>query len=329
MATSLPVQSPLHIRSSMVSQVVQDGPVMPETSALLAKLITAFHILHRKGVLDEYGQVSVRNPLDKSTFFTSSKPANLISSMRDLDQWNVADGSPIEQPEAGIQPNSKVSPFSEHWIHSSILACYPDVNSVVHSHSATMVAAGLLKVNNSHESIQPVFHMAGFVGGSVPIFDISRVYETMPDHTQNMLINNKKIGDALAASLSGNTRSMEFEFADSDDAQSTTKTLPDLPQLPDVPIILQRGHGFVTWATSLEDAVYKAVYAQKNTEIQMMAQNYLARGSVPASELVCLSRREAKDSANTINAGMPRAWPSWAADVKRCGLYVNKLAAFL
>jgi ribulose-5-phosphate 4-epimerase/fuculose-1-phosphate aldolase len=302
---------------------------MPETGALLAQLITAFHILHRKGVLDESGHVSIRNPLDKSTFFTSSKPANLISSIRDLDQWNVADGSPMEQPVAGIQPNSKVSPFSEHWIHSSILARYPDVNSVVHSHSATMVAAGLLKVNNPNESIQPAFHMAGFVGGGVPVFDMSRVYETMPDHTQNLLINNKQIGDALAASLSGNMSSMKFEFADSDETHPTTKTLPDLPQLPDVPIILQRGHGFVTWATSLEDAVYRAVYAQKNTEIQMMAQNYLVRGSVPATELAYLSRREAEDSANTINAGMPKAWPSWAADVKRCGLYVNKLAAFL
>lgn len=302
-------------------------PLDAETGALLAQLITAFHILHRKGILDEYGHVSIRNPLDKSTFFTSSKPANLISSIRELDQWNV-DGSPVEEPLPGIQKITRVSPFSEHWIHSSILTRYPDVNSVVHSHSATMVAAGLVKVANPKDSIQPTFHMAGFLGTGVPVFDISPVYETMPDHTQNMLINNKRIGDALAASLSGYTTSKSFEFADND-SKSISKTLPDLPQLPDVPLILQRGHGFVTWATNLEDAIYRAVYAQKNTEIQMMAQNYSARASASATELVYLSRREAEDSGNTINAGMPKAWPSWATEVKRCGLYVNKLAAFL
>ena len=312
------------------SVLMQDSQIVPETGAILAQLITAFHILHRQGILDEYGHVSVRNPLDRSTFFTSGKPANLIASIRDLDQWNVADGSPVEEPVPGIQKITKISPFSEHYHHSSILAHYPDVNSVVHSHSSTMVAAGLMKLKSIDDSVQATYHMAGFIGvGGVPVFDIARVYETMPDHTQNMLINNKKLGDALAASLSGSTSNMRFEFSDSDDGETMTKTLPELPHLPDVAVMLQRGHGFVTWATSLEDAVYRAVYAQRNIEIQLKAQNYLACASASSTELVFLSHREAEESANTINAGLPKAWPSWATDVKRCGLYVNKLAAFL
>jgi len=54
-----------------------------------------------------------------------------------------------------------------------------------------------------------------------------------------------------------------------------------------------------------------------------------ASASAGTTELMYLSHREAEESANTINAGMPKAWPSWATDVKRCGLYVNKLAVFL
>lgn len=309
---------------------MQDPPINPETGALLAQLITAFHILHRRGVFDENGHVSIRNPFDKSTFFTSSRPANLISSIKELDQWNVEDGTPVIEPVAGIQRVTKISPFSEHYIHSSILARYPDVNSVVHSHSSTMVAAGLLKLKNLDDSVQATYHMTGFIGvGGVPVFDIARAYESMPDHTQNMLINNKQLGDALAAALSGGTSPMRFELADTEDDSSMTKTLPELPQLPEVTVMLQRGHGFITWATSLEDVVYRAVYAQKNTEVQMMAQNHLACASASATELTYLSHREAKDSSDTINAGMPKAWPSWATDVKRCGLYVNKLAVFL
>ena len=322
-ATSPLTSPPPHMRPSML---MQDPLIMPETGTLLAQLITAFHILHRQGVFDEYGHISVRNPLDKSTFFTSSKPANLISSIRELDQWNVADGSPVEEPVAGIQRVTKISPFSEHWTHSCILDRYPEVNSVVHSHSTTMIAAGLLKLKDMDDAVQATYHMAGFVGiGGLPVFDIARVYESMPDHTQNMLINNRQLGDAFAASLSSNSSTNRFEFADSEDE----KTLPELPMLPEVNVMLQRGHGFVTWATTLEDAVYRAVYAQRNTNVQMMAQNYLACASASATELKYLSHREAEESANTINAGMPTSWPSWATDVKRCGLYVNKLAAFL
>lgn len=305
---------------------LQDAPILPETGTLLAQLITAFHILHRQGVLDEFGHVSIRNPLDKSTFFTSSKPANLIASIRELEQWNVADGSPVEEPVAGIERRTKMSPFSEHWTHSCILDRYPDVNSVVHSHSPTMVAAGLLKIRDMDDSIQATYHMAGFVGiGGLPVFDIARLYESMPDHTQNMLINSKILGDALAEALAGNTGTTRFDPGDIEDE----KTLPELPRLPGVGVMLQRGHGFVTWATSLEDAVYRAVYTEKNTKIQMMAQNYLACASASATELKYLSHREADESANTINAGLPKAWPSWATEVKRCGLYVNKLAPFL
>jgi ribulose-5-phosphate 4-epimerase/fuculose-1-phosphate aldolase len=310
----------------MRSSFVQDAPIMPETGTLLAHLITAFHILHRQGVLDEFGHVSVRNPLDKSTFFTSSKPAILIASIRELQQWNVADGSPVEDPVPGIEITTKISPFSEHWTHSCIFDRYPDVNSVVHSHSPTMVAAGLLNIKDMDDSLQATYHLAGFVGiGGLPIFDIARVYESMPDHTQNMLINNKLLGDALAEALAGNTGTTRFDSTDSEDE----KTLPELPRLPGVSVMLQRGHGFVTWATSLEDAVYRAVYVERNTKIQMMAQNYLACASASATELRYLSHREAEESANTINAGLPKAWPGWATEVKRCGLYVNKLAAFL
>jgi ribulose-5-phosphate 4-epimerase/fuculose-1-phosphate aldolase len=306
---------------------MQDTPITPETGTLLAQLITAFHILHRQGLLDEYGHmVSIRNPLDKSTFFTSSKPPNLIASIRELEQWNVADGSPVEEPVAGIERVTKISPFSEHWTHSCILDRFPDVNSVVHSHSPTMVAAGLLKIKDMDDSVQATYNMAGFVGtGGLPVFDIARVYESMPDHTQNMLINNKLLGDALAEALAGNTGAARFDFTDSEDE----KTLPQLPTLPGVGVMLQRGHGFVTWATNLEDAVYRAVYAEKNTKIQIMAQNFLACASASATELNYLNQREAVESANTMNAGLPKAWPSWATDVKRCGLYVNKLAAFL
>jgi hypothetical protein len=55
----------------------------------LSRLVTAFHVLHQHGVLDEHGYISVCNPHDPSTFFTSNIPAILVASKSDLNQWNV------------------------------------------------------------------------------------------------------------------------------------------------------------------------------------------------------------------------------------------------
>jgi hypothetical protein len=71
----------------------------------LAKLIIAFHILHYKEVLDCYGHVSIRNPLNHNTFFSSSNPANLITAPGDLQMWNVGDGTTTHAADIDIMPD--------------------------------------------------------------------------------------------------------------------------------------------------------------------------------------------------------------------------------
>ena len=63
---------------------------------------------------------------------------------------------------------------------------YPDVNAVVHSHSEDVLPYTVLDSASSENEdgdgkgmrgMQPVYHMAGFMGGEVPNFDIEDVYE--------------------------------------------------------------------------------------------------------------------------------------------------------
>ena len=81
---------------------------MSGTQETFSKLITAFHILHKQGVLDEYGHIALRNPADPWTFFSSAQPANLIASPSDLFHWNVADGSALTNPAGGAQSAARV-----------------------------------------------------------------------------------------------------------------------------------------------------------------------------------------------------------------------------
>src|SRR4051812_23880932 len=92
------------------------GILVYKMEATLSRLITAVHILHHQKILDEQGHISVRNPYDASTFFTSTVPAILVSSKNDIHQWHVGDCSPVATPYSGCQVVEVVPEFSEHYI---------------------------------------------------------------------------------------------------------------------------------------------------------------------------------------------------------------------
>jgi Class II Aldolase and Adducin N-terminal domain len=61
-------------------------------------LITSSHILHKHGIFDAYGHVSVRNPDNSSTFFMPSNMAPaLLKSADDLVEYNMEDASPAQE----------------------------------------------------------------------------------------------------------------------------------------------------------------------------------------------------------------------------------------
>jgi ribulose-5-phosphate 4-epimerase/fuculose-1-phosphate aldolase len=126
---------------------------MLNTTVLLSTLITANHILHYHNVLDAMGHISVRNPNTNNTFYIALQmgPA-VVSSARDIGEYYVEDGSPVEGTEGG---------YAERFIHSEILKRYPDIQSVVHSHAEDVLPYAVL---GGGVELQPVYHMAGFLG---------------------------------------------------------------------------------------------------------------------------------------------------------------------
>lgn len=83
-------------------------------------------------MLDAYGHLSVRHPLDPKKFIMSRYIApGTISSRFDLIEYWVDNAEPVD-------PTSTKG-YSERCIHSEVLKRFPDVHSVIHSHSEALV----------------------------------------------------------------------------------------------------------------------------------------------------------------------------------------------
>ncbi|OQU97925.1 Clas II Aldolase and Adducin domain-containing protein isoform 2 [Cladophialophora immunda] len=158
--------------------------------------------------------------------------------------------------------------------------------------------------------LQPSYLMAGFVGSSAPIFDIARFYENLPQsHPRNLLVNNQYLGDMLAEMFEkSNNNEMVMNGAE--------------VHVPKQKVVFQRGHGYTTWAGSLEDAVWRAIHIRRDADIQTTAMN---QRDATELHVVYLTEEEARDCENTINRASREHWLAWMAEAERSGFYQNDL----
>jgi ribulose-5-phosphate 4-epimerase/fuculose-1-phosphate aldolase len=257
-------------------------------TALLSTLITSNHILHHHSVLDAMGHVSVRNPATNTTFFIALQlgPA-VVSGPADIGEYYIANGSALPGTMGG---------YAERYIHSEILKAYPDVNAVVHSHAEDVLPYTVVDVE-----VQPVYHMAGFLGDQVPNFDIEDIYRE--GDARDILVNNVRLGAALA-SMFGRNESR--------------------PTSPAHTTVLQRGHGFVVAAENVEQVTDFAYYAASNARVQTRA---LMLGGIGGAGVKYLSTQERKNTANMNRWIAFKPWGQWVAEVERSGMYVNELGS--
>lgn len=184
-------------------------------------LVDANHILVDRGILDAFGHVSVRHPRDPEMFLISRNRAPGLVTEDDVQEMSLE----------GVTADDRPS-YLERFLHAEIYRARPDVQSVVHSHSASMIPFTV-----SETPLRAVWHMAGFLGESVPVFEI----RDSVGATSDLLIRNGTLGADLSRALGG------------------------------AAVALMRGHGFVAVGRSLPQAVARAVYADLNARAQSAA----------------------------------------------------------
>jgi len=198
------------------------APGPQDKAGLLADLITANHILQDQGIVDGYGHVSVRNPASPNHFYISRWLAPDLVTESDIVELDL-DCVPVNGDTRKL--------YSERWIHSEIYRARPDVKSIVHTHAPTVVLMGVVG-----ETLLPIYHMGGFIGTGLPVFDIRKSFGMT-----NMLINDAAKGKALAQTLG------------------------------DKPGAFMRGHGGITVGNSIMHSVGRSVYLKINSEMHLQA----------------------------------------------------------
>ena len=189
-------------------------------SGLVEDVVVANRILYQQGVVDGFGHVSVRHA--KNRFLMSRSLAPALVTADDILEFDL-DANPIDKRDHKL--------YLERFIHSEIYRARPDVRSVIHSHSPTVVPFGV-----SATPLRPLAQVSGFLGLGVPVFEIRKF-----DHGPDLLISDAALGKALAQVLG------------------------------DKAVVLMRGHGSTAVGNSLRQAVWRAIYTEVNAGQQVVA----------------------------------------------------------
>ncbi|MDH3240628.1 MAG: class II aldolase/adducin family protein [Alphaproteobacteria bacterium] len=196
------------------------GPVSKE---FIADLAAASRVLADEGVVDAAGHVSQRHPDVPDRYFMSRAMAPALVTPDDIIEFTL-DSDPCDA--------SAPAGSLERFIHGEIYKARPDVNSVVHSHSPSVIPFGLVETK-----MQAMFHMAAFLTRGVPVFDIREKFGTT-----DILVSDPSKGVAFAACLG------------------------------DKDVALMRAHGSTACGATLQSAVFHAVYTEVNARVQHWTQ---------------------------------------------------------
>ncbi|HTP98853.1 MAG TPA: class II aldolase/adducin family protein [Casimicrobiaceae bacterium] len=157
---------------------------MTPLDSVIDDLVAANRILAGLGVLDGFGHVSVRHPERADRYILSRSLAPELVTRDDLQTYDLA---------SNVQDGDARTPYLERFIHGEIYAKRPEVQSVVHSHAATVVPFGTTK-----HPLRPLFHMSSFLRSGAPVFEIRERFGDT-----DMLVRNSAQGAALAETLTG------------------------------------------------------------------------------------------------------------------------------
>jgi|SRR4029079_1487194 HCOMODA/2-hydroxy-3-carboxy-muconic semialdehyde decarboxylase len=157
--------------------------------------------------------------------------------------------------------------YLERFIHAEIYRARPEVHAIVHSHSPSVIPFAATRT-----PLRPLYHMSGFLGAGTALFEIRDVAGNT-----DLLIRDQALGRALAAALGPHS------------------------------VVLMRGHGSTVVGASIEQVVYRAIYAEINARLQSQA---LALG-----EPTYLNEDEAALAAATNDTQLARVWELWTRRV--------------
>jgi ribulose-5-phosphate 4-epimerase/fuculose-1-phosphate aldolase len=198
---------------------------MAHLDALIEDLVAANRILATENVVDAFGHVSVRHPEDADRYLMSRAKSPELVDSDDIMEFTL-DSAPVDARGR--------KPYLERFIHGALYEARPDIQSVVHNHSRSVIPFGITR-----EKLRPVMHSCATIGHEVPVWDAQ---DTFGD--TDLLISDMTMGRDFARVVGDGT------------------------------CALMRGHGCTVAGRSLREAVYTAVYLEVNADLQWKASRF-------------------------------------------------------
>lgn len=154
--------------------------------AVVTNLVLANRVLASENVIDDFGHVSVRHPLNPNHYLLSRSrsPANVVRD--DILEFTL---------EGELVGNDPRSPYKERHIHGAIYKDRPDVNAITHHHARSIIPFTMNDI-----SLRPIFHMTSIIGAEI------KTWESRDEFGDtNMLVDSMKMGHSLSKTLGQNT----------------------------------------------------------------------------------------------------------------------------
>jgi ribulose-5-phosphate 4-epimerase/fuculose-1-phosphate aldolase len=193
--------------------------------AVIADMVAANRILAAEGVVDAFGHVSARHPELPDRFLLSRALAPELIGADDIVEYEL-DGTPVD--------SKAPKGYLERFIHGAVYEARPDVHSVIHSHSRSVIPFSV-----TGERLRPIVHSCATIGKYVPVWDAQDRFGDTP-----LLIANIAMGRDFAKVLDNNSSA------------------------------LMRGHGSTVAGESVRAATYTAVYLEVNAGLQLQATRF-------------------------------------------------------
>jgi ribulose-5-phosphate 4-epimerase/fuculose-1-phosphate aldolase len=240
---------------------------MSELQALVDDLVAGNHILYHHGVVDGFGHLSFRSPSSPHRFYMAAALSPGRVTADDIIELDL-DGE--------ITSADKNRPtYSERFIHAEVYRARPEINSVLHSHSPTVIPFGVTTV-----PLKPVAASGSFLYPSPPIFDTSNV----PEAT-TVLVDKPEIGKALVGILGQNN------------------------------VVLMRGHGNTVVGRDVRETVSRGIYTELNARLLLQALalggpiTYVKESEAKAMRFTTV------ETLRGSSHGIDRIWYMWTDEV--------------
>jgi ribulose-5-phosphate 4-epimerase/fuculose-1-phosphate aldolase len=133
---------------------------MADVSRTIKDLVIANRILANLGIVDAFGDVSVRHPADPARFYLARPLSPAVVAIDDIIEFGP-DGAPAKTSENRELPN-------ERFIHAAIYEARPDLRAVLHASPED-----ILPFSVTQTPLRPVIASVGDMGQHVPVWDIA------------------------------------------------------------------------------------------------------------------------------------------------------------